>query len=226
MLQHSEPALHANTTPQPHRYRLWGELLILFVLLPTVFAAFGLHRPALYLGLWVIASTCFMLLRRQAGWSWRTLWHGRGWSRAQRQQAGVRFLIATLLSLLLLGLFAPERVFDLPKNRPALWGMILLLYPLLSVLPQEFIYRSFFARRYAGLWRREWHGLVSNALCFGYMHIVLQNWVAPLLSLIGGAIFAFGYRQHQSLKWASLEHAAYGCMIFTVGLGWFFFRGV
>lgn len=119
----------------------------------------------------------------------------------------------------------PDRLFDFPRRNPQMWAMVMVFYPLLSVVPQEFVYRSFFFRRYAALFPNPNTMIAVNALSFAAMHFVLQNWVAPLLSLIGGAIFAYGYQQHRSLKWVALEHALYGCMIFTVGLGWFFFRG-
>jgi hypothetical protein len=49
--------------------------------------------------------------------------------------------------------------------------------------------------------------------------------VAPLLSFICGVIVARSYSEHRALKWAVAEHAAYGCMVFTVGLGFYFLVG-
>lgn len=207
------------------RWLLAIEALVLFAALPTLLAHDGFHRPTLYLTLWVCCIYCYAALLYSNQLDWSTLWHGTGWSRRQIRQAAGRFCLATGFALIMLAAVYPEHLFDFPRTKPAMWAMVMIFYPLLSVVPQEFVYRIFFFRRYAALLPNPKLMIAANALAFAYMHIVLQNWVAPLLSLIGGAIFAYGYQQHRSLKWAALEHALYGCMLFTIGLGWFFFRG-
>jgi membrane protease YdiL (CAAX protease family) len=98
----------------------------------------------------------------------------------------------------------------------------MVLYPILSVLPQEFLFRSFFFRRYQPLFSTPWAIIIASAACFAYVHIVFHNWVAPSFCLIGGLIFAHSYSHHRSLKWVLVEHAAYGCMVFTIGLRFYF----
>ena len=44
----------------------------------------------------------------------------------------------------------------LPRQRPGLRLLVLLLYPLLSVYPQELLYRTFFFQRYGALCRSSW----------------------------------------------------------------------
>lgn len=217
------PTMSSTSMP---RWLLWTECVVLFLILPAILAHNGFHRPTLYTALWMTGLYCIGILHFSAGFSWRRMWQGDGWSRAQRHHAIRRFALATAGSLLLLALFAPERIFDFPRSNTGMWAMVMIFYPLISVVPQEFVFRSFFFTRYAPLLPQPWLLIGSNAFVFGLMHLVMQNWVAPVLSAIGGVIFAYGYTQHRSLKWASLEHAAYGCMIFTVGLGWFFFRGL
>ncbi len=208
------------------RWLLWIECLSLFLLLPGVLSLNGFHRPTLYTGLWVTCVYCFWMLVSGHGFSWRHLWQGEDWDKQARFYALLRFVAATSLAILIIGLLAPGHLFDFPRYRPEMWLMVMTFYPLISVVPQELVYRSFFCRRYAALFGEHWLMILANASCFAFMHIVLQNWVAPLLCLIGGLLFSYSYRQHRSLKWASLEHAAYGCMIFTVGLGTYFFHGL
>jgi len=44
---------------------------------------------------------------------------------------------------------------------------------------------------------------------------------------VGGGLFTQNYVRYRSLKWVVIEHAAYGCAVFTVGLGqYFFFSGM
>ena len=55
------------------------------------------------------------------------------------------------------------------------------------------------------------------------MHIVFMNPVAVLLSLVGGFLFSATYSKTKSLLWVSVEHSLYGMLIFTLGLGKFFY---
>ena len=97
----------------------------------------------------------------------------------------------------------------------------MILYPILSALPQELVFRSFFYRRYADLFPG--HTIYAvNLFCFAFMHLMFHNWIAPLLSAIAGALFTYSYRQHRSLKWVAIEHGFYGCMVFTAGIGSYF----
>jgi membrane protease YdiL (CAAX protease family) len=64
-----------------------------------------------------------------------------------------------------------------------------------------------------------------NAFCFGYMHIIFHNWVAVVLTIIGGFLFAVTYNKTRSTLLVSIEHSLFGCLIFTIGLGEFFYKG-
>jgi uncharacterized protein len=55
------------------------------------------------------------------------------------------------------------------------------------------------------------------------MHIVFRNPVAVILTLAGGILFARRQLQTGSLVVSSFEHAIYGCFVFTIGLGQFFY---
>ena len=65
----------------------------------------------------------------------------------------------------------------------------------------------------------------ASAIAFGYAHIILENIFAMILSTIGGLFFARTYARHHSLAMVSIEHAAYGCLLFTIGLGYYFYGG-
>lgn len=62
----------------------------------------------------------------------------------------------------------------------------------------------------------------ASALAFGWMHLVYGNLVAIGLTLAGGWYFADTYAKTGSLRLATLEHALYGNLLFTIGLGGFF----
>lgn len=119
----------------------------------------------------------------------------------------------------------PELFLRLPRERPRIWLMVMCLYPLLSAAPQEFIFRSFFMQRYQPLFGEGRTMLWINALAFGWAHVFFLNAVAPLLSIIAGYLLAHTWRNSKSFLLVCLEHAVYGQLVFTSGLGWFFYNG-
>ena len=67
--------------------------------------------------------------------------------------------------------------------------------------------------------------IVASAAAFAFMHIIFRNWVAVGLTFAGGLLFAARYAGTNSLATSSFEHALYGCWLFTVGLGQYFYHG-
>ena len=122
-------------------------------------------------------------------------------------------------------LLAPDLLFSLLRRSPLLWALIFLLYPLLSVYPQELLYRAFFFHRYQPLFGSGWGMLLASALAFGFVHIIFRNWVAVGLCVIGGFLFSLTYQTSGSLLLACLDHAIFGNFLFTIGLGQFFYHG-
>ncbi len=204
---------------------LWLELLVLYVGAPVGLEVYSGPRWTIHLCLWLCTAYAIVQLSQAPDFSWRRLWHGNGWPDGSRRRAITRFLLLAPLLATLTWYLVPDRFLSFPQTRPGLWALVMLLYPLLSVVPQELVFRSFFFARYQTLLPQSTLFIAANALLFGFSHIMFNNWVAPTLCAIGGLIFATSYARHRSLKSAALEHAAYGCLIFTLGLGRYFFSG-
>jgi CAAX protease family protein len=94
-----------------------------------------------------------------------------------------------------------------------------------AVLPQTLIYRAFIFDRYHSMGLSRNALILMSALAFSWLHIVLRNPLAPLLTLPAGLLFAWRYARTKSLMASAFEHALYGCLIFTVGLGSYFYTG-
>jgi uncharacterized protein len=122
-------------------------------------------------------------------------------------------------------IFAPELLFSLVKRSPGFWALIMVLYPLVSVYPQEVLYRAFFFHRYHAVFGSGWTMILASALAFGFAHIILGNWLAMVLSCGGGLLFAFTYHSSGSLLLTCIDHAIFGNFLFTIGLGRFFYHG-
>jgi membrane protease YdiL (CAAX protease family) len=118
-----------------------------------------------------------------------------------------------------------ERLFYLPIHNPELTLFLLVAYPFISALPQEFIFCSFFFKRYQPLFGNGSRMVWLSAIVFAYAHVLYINPVAPSLGLLGGLIFANTFRKHKSLALVTLEHALYGNALFVIGLGWYFYAG-
>lgn len=120
----------------------------------------------------------------------------------------------------------PDMLFALAAERPGKWLKITVLYPFTSVLAQELVYRVFFFHRYGPLFPNRWLLIGANALAFGFGHILFRNWIAIIATVIGGALFAWRYERTRSFWAVWIEHTLWGWLMFTVGLGPFFFTGV
>jgi len=121
--------------------------------------------------------------------------------------------------------FSPDLLFSLVKKKPLIWLLVMFLYPVFSVYPQELIYRAYFFHRYRSLFPNKWRLIAVNALLFGYTHIIFQNWIAVGLTAAGGILFAVTYDRSKSTLLVSVMHSIFGCLIFTLGLGQFFYIG-
>jgi uncharacterized protein len=171
-----------------------------------------------------IALVAYLLLRADPSFD-RS--HLSTWGNLHRFLAPLLLRDAFLLAALGVAvfLFAPGLLFNLIKRAPLFWALIMVAYPLLSVYPQELLYRAFFFHRYQPLFGSGWAMLFASALAFGFVHIIFGNRLAVALCVLGGFLFSYTYHVSGSLLLTCLEHAIFGNFIFTVGLGRFFYHG-
>ncbi len=216
------------------RLFLAGEFLALFIGLPlALFFGLATRIPPLPI-LWAAALYCLIVLLRDPTFDRRQLWNAAP-LRAQLPQIIGLFLLACAIVTLLIRLYAPHLFLILVRTEPRLWATILIGYPILSVYPQALIYRAFFFHRYRPLLENGLTGvaldprtrsaimILASAATFALMHIVFRNWIAVALTFPGGILFTLRYANTRSLAVSSLEHALYGCFLFTIGLGQYFY---
>ncbi|HXZ68156.1 MAG TPA: CPBP family intramembrane glutamic endopeptidase [Alphaproteobacteria bacterium] len=106
------------------------------------------------------------------------------------------------------------------------WAIIMVFYPLVSAFPQELIYRTLFFHRFGALFGNA-RALAAavNGILFGFAHIMFGSWISVVLSGSLGFVIAWRYSRARSFWGAWFEHALYGDLVFTVGLGRYFFTG-
>jgi hypothetical protein len=119
----------------------------------------------------------------------------------------------------------PHAFLWMPFGATGLWVMIMALYPPLSAAPQELIYRTLFFERYGRLFPSDAHAIAANAALFGLGHLFYLNPMTIAATALAGALFAWAYLRARSTLLAWLLHAIAGQIVFTVGLGRFFYHG-
>ena len=201
---------------------LQGEFLLLYIGVPLAMAVLlpaGWMFPVLC-GVTAVAAG---LLHLTPGFRWREL--SRGWKTIPWPlvlgfaAVTVPACAATVLWL------RPEAFLMLPRQNPGLLLVIVLFYPFVSALPQEIVFRVLFFRRYGGLMPGRGAALVLNAAVFSFAHLMYWNLPALVLTFFGGLAFAFVYERRKNLPAALLLHALAGWILFTLGLGVFFYAG-
>ncbi len=143
--------------------------------------------------------------------------------RAQAIRLLLRFALTATVLILALSWWRPEELFRFPLQRPRIWLMVMLLYPAISVPLQEMLYRSLFFQRYARILPDLPLAILINALLFAWLHVFLGP-LSMLLSFVAGLFFAETYLRSRSFALVCLEHALYGNLVFTIGLGSFFYH--
>ena len=205
-----------------HPRRLLAEMLLLFGVLPVAVLLSGTRA---YLPiLWVFALAILRVLWRDPSFSRGELWNARAIEHHWRSIA-LRFLFIAPLILGATYLLTPELMFGFPRERPGLFLMILFGYPIVSVYPQGIIYRAFLTHRYQSLFGHAAMRIGIAALCFGFLHIIFRNPVAPVVTILGGVLFTWTHERSRSLFVSSVEHALYGLWLMASGWGAFLYPG-
>jgi hypothetical protein len=208
------------------RVRLLAEAALIFVAAPLAIAyTIQTVRVSLLLLLPVLIALIVYLLSDRTFSLRRELARGLP-LRELASIVAMFFVVGTAVSMWV-WLERPAEFLAFPRYRPELWMAVMILYPLLSALPQELVYRTFFFHRYGPLFGdRLLLAAAANGALFGFAHVIIGNGVSIVLSGMLGLLLAHRYARERSLWAAWIEHTLYGWLVFTVGLGRYFFTGV
>lgn len=201
---------------------LWVEFLALFVAAPVGIAVV-LPATVMFPALFMMTAVGLVLLHRTDGFSWRDLTAG-----ADLLDAGliVKFALAVFaVSLGVIWMTSPQAAFVLLREQPLLMLMIALLYPIVSALPQEIVFRPLFFRRYVGLLPRGRKVMWVNAAVFSLAHLMYWSWIVAAMTFVGGLVFAWAYEEKRSFPLAFALHSVAGVVLFAAGMGIYFYSG-
>ena len=204
------------------RARLRAELAALYVAAPLAAALI----PPPWVAVLALAAVGggLALLHATPGFRWGEL--TTGWSRVAWGRVAAFAGAATALGLVVVLTWRPEAAFEPARSRPWLLAAIVLLYPPLSALPQEVVFRALFFRRYRPVLPRGVGAqLALNAALFAFAHLAYRSWVVAAMTFAGGLAFAHAHRVRGSFPEAVALHAAAGVALLALGLGTWFFLG-
>lgn len=201
------------------RLQLSVEAVLLFVALPFLAWAIGeriiiaglLWAACVGAGLWLYKNRRHCLFVRPASRDFAF--------------SCLRVALCVIALFLFTYWLLPDRLWSFPREKPLVFGLVACLYPFLSALPQEILYRAFFFARYESLFPSERLRIWLSAAAFALGHVMFGNWIALILSFVGGLMFAHVYARTKSLGLVCFEHAVLGVAIFALGLGWYFYLG-
>ena len=192
------------------------EFFLIFIILPVSFA---LNYPFVIKAVLAISGFAYVIyvllkiegnkFRMAPNLQWPTFW----------KNVFLKLLIIAFLTIVYMLATAKSELFHVLYQQPKLWVIILFAYAMFSVYPQELIYRTLFFQRYSSLFKSKSLFIFLNAIVFSLGHIFYRNSLVLLMTFLGGILFALTYDKTKSTLLVSIEHAIYGCWLFTVGMG-------
>lgn len=192
------------------------EFFVAFIVVPL---SFVLEYPVLLkmiIGVSGFFYILFVLLRVEnnqfkiaKGLNWTLYW----------KQTLLKFLVIVILTTIYVWWFDKTNLFSVVVNKPLLWLAILFIYSVFSVYPQELIFRTFFFQRYETVFKSKALLIFINAIVFSLAHLFFRNTLVLVLTFLGGFLFGFTFYKTKSTLFVTIEHAIYGCWLYTVGMG-------
>jgi len=195
--------------------RLLTEFFLLFILMPV---SLVFDFPIWIKGVLVLSGFVYIIvvlrkmgvsLRIKKSIDWKSFW----------KRTFITFLLIAIITMAYVWYTDASLLFFVPKNDPYLFVFILLVYSLLSVWPQELIYRTFFINRYETIFKSNALLVFVNAIVFSLAHLFFRNTLVLILTFLGGLLFGLTYLKFRSTTLVTIEHALYGNWLFTVGMG-------
>lgn len=197
----------------------WAEFVCVFVLLPITAFVFREPLKAWLLPiLCLLALGCLLLILTDERFK-RFRLTNYGAIRPQARVAAGTFAAGAMASLLIFALWLPDKLFNLPLSEPLGWLLLIAIYPLFSVIPQELIFRTYLFHRFKGIMPAKRVRVLVSAAVFALAHIIYANWIAVALAFVGGLLFAQTYASSRSTAACVLEHSLWGLWLFTLGAG-------
>ncbi len=145
--------------------RLAIEFFLLCIALPTTIIVFKL-APFMFVFLWSAAGYCFLVYRKDIIARYREFWKWEAVTWQAMKPILIRWVLCCIGMTVFIYFYDPERMFGLWERAPQFVFILFLAYPILSAFPQEFIFCSFFFKRYDAFFTTERAKIIASAIVF------------------------------------------------------------
>ncbi|QFR49769.1 CPBP family intramembrane metalloprotease [Sulfurimonas lithotrophica] len=200
------------------KIKLILEFSAIFILLPLLFLLHLLPKYMIIPSLWLVSLYAYIILRVKG-----QVIFANSFELEDINYILKRFIVISSIIFIFTFFLYPNKLFGLIVTQPYIYLAVIIFYPLFSVIPQELLFRQFFFYRYS-LNFSKFTIIWANALAFGFVHVAFGNILAVIFTILGGLLFASTYKKTECLILVIIEHSLYGVLIFTVGLGEFFYH--
>ena len=78
---------------------------------------------------------------------------------------------------------------------------------------------------YGGLFPTKALLIIVNGAVFGFGHLFYDNWITISMTAFGGMVMGWAYLRRRSMALSWVLHAVAGQIVFTAGLGVYFYHG-
>ena len=209
----------SNQNSNQLNYSRWLEMAGIFLGIPLFHSRMSVPHVKIA-SLLAVCSVCHVLILRD-----KTFYRNRFGFNGFRAwyMLAIRFAVIVGCFSLYTIVVDPESPRALFQHNYMSWALLMILYPVFSVIPQEIIYRAFFFHRYGSLFKEKRVSWLVNTMLFAFGHILFKNWVAIIGSFVFSLIWATTYLQSRSILTVTIEHALYGDSAFILGVGYYFY---
>ena len=196
------------------------EFILFFIGIPLflLFEADLIHPSSVLVPFLILV---FLILAFTRSFKWRELYDFP----IRLTDFITHLVIAFGISMLMLGwvyFFDNNNLFNLPRGNLKVWLMLTTFYPVFSAYAQEVIFRTFLFKRYEQILGKGWLIIFASAGVFSFAHIFYYHPVSMVLTFVLGLYLAWLYQKTRSVLFVAFLHGLYGNMVFTIGLGHYF----
>jgi len=192
------------------------ELLIIFIMLPIFSIVTGQEPINNFISMYIISIFYSYFLYRNKV----KIFNNNKYSD--------RNVIITLVAIFIFSFsyyYDPNNFMVFPKENPSTFLLVIFLYPFLSVVPQEIIFRKYFFFKFSDIMPQKYL-IFINGLVFSLAHVFFNNYVAIIFTFFGGIYLSWSYLKSESLTLVIYEHTLFGIFIFASGLGRYFYHEI
>ena len=192
------------------------ELLIIFIILPIFSIVTGQEPINNFISMYIISIFYWYFLYRNKV----KIFNNNKYSE--------RHVIITFVAIFIFSFsycYDADNFMVFPKENPLTFLLVIFLYPFLSVIPQEIIFRKYFFFKFNDIMPRNYL-IFINGLVFSLAHVFFNNYIAIIFTFFGGIYLSWSYLRSESLTLVIYEHTLFGTFIFASGLGRYFYHAV